>query len=166
MSLPLINTSENSPVSDNLSAELLIKEHFALSDKLKEANKKFAEYCAPHRKRLEEIDAQLLQLLNALSTGDKKSISTDIGTAYVSNILNVSIDPEAEPYVNDQGEKQVGRMALLDWCLAHWETYGADMLMIDAPQKDALKKYMAEHEGRTPPGVSTSWFTRVNVRRS
>lgn len=153
-------------MTDKLSAELLIKEHFVLQDKIKEATKLFMEYLAPSKKRLDEIDVQLLHLLNSLTTGDKKSISTDVGTCYVSHLLNVSINPEAAPYVNEQGEKQVGRMALLDWCLANWDTYGSDMLMIASPQKDALKKYMEENEGRVPPGVSTSWFTRVNVRRS
>ena len=153
-------------MSDNLSAELLIKEHFALSDKIKAANKQLADFIAPWKSRLEEIDGQLLQLLNSLGTGDKASISTDIGTCYLSHLLNVSINPDAEPFVNEQGEKQVGRLALLDWCLANWEKYGADMLMVGTPQKDALKKYMDENEGRVPPGVSTSWFTRVNVRRS
>ena len=151
-------------MSANLSAELLIKEHFALSDKLKDANKKFAEYCAPTKARLEEIDAQLLQLLNALSTGDKKSISTDLGTAYVSNLLNVSIDPEAEPYVNAGGESQVGRMALLDFALENWEDIGADLLLV-SPQKDAVKRWIEEH-GKPPPGLKISYFARVNVRRS
>jgi hypothetical protein len=156
-------------MTDKLSAELLIKEHFALSDKLKDANKKFAEYCAPAKARLEEIDAQLLQLLNSLTTGDKKSISTDIGTAYVSNIMNVGVDPEAEPYVNVDGDSQVGRMALFDWAVEHWGVTmdgwdGSEMLLVQ-PQKDAVKAYIEAH-GKPPPGLKISYFARVNVRRS
>jgi hypothetical protein len=155
-------------MTDKISAELLIKEHHRLGDLLKQANKKFDELCLPFKTKIEEIEGQLLQMLNEQRGVDstKSAISTDEGTAYLSHLLNVSVNPEAEPFVNDQGEKQVGRMALLDWCLANWDKYGADMLMVGAPQKDALKKYMDENEGRVPPGVSTSWFTRVNVRRS
>lgn len=151
-------------MTDNLSAELLIKEHFALQDKIKAATKTLTDYLAPHKKRLEEIDAQLLTLLNTLTTGDKKSISTDVGTAYVSNLLNVSIDPEAEPYVNLGGESQFGRMALLDFALENWEDIGADLLLVSA-QKDAVKRWIDEH-GKPPPGLKISYFARVNVRRS
>lgn len=151
-------------MTNKLSAELLIKEHFALQDKLKEANKRFSEYCAPTKARLEEIDGQLLELLNSLSEGDKRSISCDSGTAYVSNLLNVSIDPEAEPYVNEGGESQVGRMALLDFALENWADIGADLLLV-SPQKDAVKRWMEEH-GKPPPGLKISYFSRVNVRRS
>lgn len=147
------------------SAELLIAEHFKLQDQIKAANKQVADFLAPHKKRLEEIDGQLLQLLNTLSDGDKKSISTDIGTAYVSNLLNVSVDPEAEAYINAGGESQVGRMALMDFALENWETIGADLLLVQ-PQKDAVKKWMDEHDGKPPPGLKVSWFSRVNVRRS
>lgn len=156
-------------MTNKLSAELLIKEHFALQDKLKEANKRFSEYCAPTKARLEEIDGQLLELLNSLSEGDKRSISCDSGTAYVSNLLNVSVDPEGEPYVNSDGESQVGHMALFDWAVEHWGVTtdgwnGSEMLLVQ-PQKDAVKAYIEAH-GKAPPGLKISYFARVNVRRS
>jgi hypothetical protein len=147
------------------TAEQLISERFEIDDKIKAANKKVAEFLAPYKARLEEIDGQLLSMLNALGTGEKANIATSVGTAYVSNLLNVSIDPEGEPYVNTSGESQVGRMALLDWALENWETYGADILMVQA-QKDTVKRYMEEHEGQPPPGLKTGWFRKVNVRRS
>lgn len=150
---------------DNMNAEQLISEHFTIQDKIKEANKRIAEFLAPHKARLEEIDAKLLSLLNGLGTGDKANISCDAGTAYLSHLLNVSIDPEGAPYVNDSGQEQVGRMALLDWALENWETYGADILLVQA-QKDTVRRYMDEHEGKVPPGLKHSFFTRVNVRRS
>ena len=143
-----------------VSAEQLIAEHFSLEDKIKEANKKVAEYLAPYKARLEQIDGELLSLLNSLGGGEKANISTDVGTAYLSHILNVGIDTEGPKY-NDQ----VGRMALLDYCLDNWNEIGAELLLVQ-PQKDAVKRYMDEHDGAPPPGLKTSWFTRVNVRRS
>jgi hypothetical protein len=151
-------------VTDKLSAELLIKEHLELKDWLADANKRFAEFLAPKKARLEQIDGLLLEKLNAETDGDRKSISTDAGTCYVSNILNVGIDPEGEPYVNEGGESQVGRMALLDFALENWADIGADLLLVQ-PQKDAVKRYLEEN-GRPPPGLKVGWFTRVNVRRS
>jgi hypothetical protein len=148
-----------------MSAEALIQEHFALQDKIKAANKQLADFIAPWKKRLEEIDGELMQALNALGTGDKASISTDVGTAYLSHLLNIGIDPEASPYVNEAGQEQLGRMALLDFALEAWDEIGSELLLIQ-PQKDAVKRWMDEHEGVPPPGVKTSWFTRVNVRRS
>jgi len=147
-----------------MTAEQLIAEHIRLSDQLKEAAKKFADFCAPWKARQAEIDAELLSLLNGLGGGEKASIATDVGTAYVSNILNVSIDPEGSPYVNEAGQQQVGRMALLDFCLENWAEIGQDLLLVQ-PQKDAVRRYLDE-SGAPPPGLKTSWFSKVNVRRS
>lgn len=147
-----------------MTAEQLIAERFALDDKIKAATKILSAHVAPLKERMEEIDAALMVLLNQMGD-DKASISTDVGTAYKSHLLNVSIDPEGAPYVNAAGEEQVGRMALLDWALENWNESGADLLLVQA-QKDAVKVFMEAHEGKPPPGLKTSWFTRVNVRRS
>src|SRR5262249_54865544 len=102
-----------------MTAEELIAERFAIDDKLQAAAKKLAEYAAPWKARMEAIDVELMNLLNQMGD-DKASISTDHGTAYKSHLLNVSIDPEGEAYVNAAGEEQKGRMALLDWALENW----------------------------------------------
>jgi hypothetical protein len=149
----------------NATAEDLINEHFLIQDRIKEANKRVAELLAPHKARLEAIDAELHAMLNALGTGDKANLSTDAGTAYLSHLLNVSVDPEAPAYTNYAGENQVGRMALLDFALENWNEIGADLLLVQ-PQKDAVRKWMDEHNGQPPPGLKIGWFTRVNVRRS
>ncbi len=146
-----------------MTAEQLIAERFALDDKIKAATKILTAHVAPLKSRMEEIDVELMGLLNQMGD-DKASISTDVGTAYKSHLLNVSIDPEGAPYVNAAGEEQVGRMALLDWALENWDEGGADLLLVQA-QKDAVKNYMESHEGKPPPGLKTAWFTRVNVRR-
>ena len=44
-------------------------------------------------------------------------------------------------------------------------TWGAGMLQIGAPIKAAVDDYMKDHEGHLPPGVETSSFTRVNIKR-
>ena len=147
-----------------MTAEQLIAERFALDDKIKAATKLLAAHLAPAKERIEQIDAELMTLLNSLGD-DKASISTDVGTCYKSHLLNVSIDPEGEAYVNAAGEEQKGRMALLDWALDHWNEGGADLLLVQ-PQKDSVKAYMEAHEGKPPPGLKTSWFTLVNVKRS
>jgi hypothetical protein len=147
------------------TAEELITEHFDLQDKIKEANKRVAELLAPHKARLEAIDAELHAMLNALGTGDKANLSTDAGTAYLSHLMNVSVDPEAPAYTNASGENQVGRMALIDFALENWNEIGADLLLVQ-PQKDAVRKWMDDHNGQPPPGLKVGWFTRVNVRRS
>lgn len=147
-----------------MTAEQLIAERFAIDDKIKVAAKLLANHVAPLKARMEEIDAELMTLLNQMGD-DKASISTDVGTAYKSHLLNVGIDPEGEAYVNADGEEQKGRMALLDWALEHWHEGGADLLLVQ-PQKDAVKAFMEANDGKPPPGLKISWFTRVNVRRS
>ncbi len=147
-----------------MTAEQLIAERFALDDKIKGATKILAAYVAPFKERMEQIDVELMTLLNQMGD-DKASISTDVGTAYKSHLLNVSIDPEGDAYVNSAGEYQKGRMALLDFALDTWNEGGADLLLVQ-PQKDAVKTFMEVNGGKPPPGLKTSWFTRVNVRRS
>ncbi len=147
-----------------MTASELIAEHNRINDEIKSANKKFAELLEPYKTRLEAVDGALLALLNALGGTEKANLSTEHGTAYISHLLNVSVDPEQE-YVNANGEKQAGRMALLDFCLENWDEIGQDLLLVQ-PQKDAVKTWMEEHEGNPPPGLKISWFSRVNVRRA
>jgi hypothetical protein len=127
--------------------DALIAEYIRLDDFCKAETKRFGEHLAPRKARMEEIQNQLLALLNQRGAD---STATDTGTAYKSHILNTKVED---------------REALLDWINEHWDDGGGEMLII-SPQKDAVKNFMDAHEGRPPPGVSTSWFTRINIRRS
>jgi len=147
----------------NPTAEQLIEEHNKLDDWLKAEAKRFGEFCRPYKDRLEAIGNQLLALSN---TAKWESIKTDAGTAYRSTLLNVSVSPEGLPYAREgQEHPSVGREALLDFALDSWDDIGNDLLLISA-QKDAVKKYMEDHEGKPPPGVKVGWYTRINIRRS
>ena len=154
------NILENLPVSAEPTAEELIAEHVKVGDFLKSEQKRFDEYTKPYKARMEEIEGKLLAMLNALGGGTKKNLSTDAGTAYLSNIMTPSVDVDAPDY---KGAK--GREALLDFALDHWDEYGSEMLML-RPQKDAVEQYMQEHNGQPPPGVKVSYFARLNIRRS
>ena len=144
----------------NPTVDQLIAEHNQVDDWLKSETKRFAEHCKPYKDRLEAIGNQLLALSNQQKWDN---IKTDAGTAYRSTLLNVSISEEGAPYMRD-GREQKGRDALLDFALDNWEAIGNDLLLVSA-QKDAVKRYLEEH-GAPPPGIKTSWFTRINVRRT
>lgn len=126
--------------------DALIAEYIRIDDFVKAETKRFGEHLAPHKTRMEEIANQLLSILN-----ERKSDSTkcDSGTAYKSILLNVKIED---------------REKLLDLILEDWDSRG-DMLQIGII-KDGVRAWMDAHEGRPPDGTSTSWFTRVNIRRS
>lgn len=149
------------PVKVERTAEQLIEEHNKLDDFIKAETKRFGEFMKPHKERLEAIGNELLALSNLQKW---ENIRTDAGTAYRSTLLNVSVSPEGLPYETDKGTS-IGREALLDFALDHWDDIGNDLLLI-SPQKDAVKKYIESHEGKPPPGVTISFFTRINVRRS
>ena len=152
--------NEVRPVTE-ATAEQLITEHNKIEAFVKAETKRFSDFVAPHKTRLEEIGNQLLALSN---TQKWDSIRTDAGTAYRSTLLNVSVSPDALPYDTEKGAS-VGREALLDFALDHWDDIGNDLLLV-SPQKDAVKKYMESNEGKPPPGVKTSWFTRINIRKA
>lgn len=129
-----------------ISAADLVAEHIRIDDFVKAETKKFGDHLAPHKKRMEEIQNLLLNLLNEQKTN---SMSTDNGTAYISTILTPKI---------------VDREKYLDFVLADTEAY--EMLQVSAPQKEALKHYLETHDDKTPPGVEVSYFNRLNIRRS
>lgn len=149
-------------LSSDLSANDLIAEEIKIDDFCKAQAKAFGEFLKPHKARQEEIQNLLLALLNQQKVD---SIKGDAGTCYKSSILNVGLDPEGtESYTGFGGEARQGREAFLDFSLDNWDTFGADGLLF-SPQKDAVKKYIEEHD-KPPPGVKISYFTRVNIRRS
>ena len=154
-SAPAVEPVENAHAAD------LVAEHLKIEEWIKAESKRFAEHIKPHKDRLEAIGNQLLALSN---TQKWDSIRTDAGTAYRSTLLNVSVSPEGLPYTSN-GAEVVGREALLDFALDHWDDIGNDLLLVSA-QKDSVKKFMEDHEGKPPPGIKTSWFTRINIRKS
>ena len=147
------------------TAEQLIAEFIRLGDWLKAESKRFAEHLQPTQNRQREIEGKLHEMLNALGGGEKANISTGAGTAYISNLMNMKIDPEAAPYMRMGENPTQGREALIDFALDHWEEIGSELLLIQ-PQKDSVKRWMDEHEGKPPPGISIGWFQKVNIRRS
>lgn len=161
MARPKKQAAIEAAVPVDQTAEQLIAEHNKLDDWLKAETKRFGEFLKPHKERLEAIGNQLLALSN---TQKWDSIKTDAGTAYRSTLLNVSVSPDGLPYERGE-EKSIGREALLDFALDHWDDIGNDLLLVSA-QKDAVKKYMEANEGKPPPGIVTGWFTRINIRRS
>lgn len=163
------------PAQPNLESETdeqLIKKHIELDDWIKAENKRFASFLEPHKQMLEVIANEFLRRLNERKAENSK---TEYGTAYISTLLNISVSPEgSEPYrrldspVDHTGDyinpPALGREALLDFALDHWDEIGNELLMISA-QKDAVKRWMDEHNGAPPPGIKASRFRRVNIRR-
>lgn len=152
------------PDFSKLTPDQLLAEHFRLDDWVAGENKRFGEHLAPTKASMEAIKNELHARLNALGGGDKANISTGAGTAYLSNIMNVSVTPEGAGWVDPQtGIVSTGREALIDFALANWDEIGNELLMVQA-QKDAVKRYL-EEKGSPPPGLKVGWIQRVNVRR-
>lgn len=147
------------------NADDLVAEHFRNDDWLTAEQKRFSEHIKPILDRQEAIKNLLMEKLNA---DGLENIKTQHGTAYKSRILNTKIDAEAEPYVRQNSPTDIeefrGREAILEFCLDHWPDIGNEMLQIGVT-KDAVKAWI-EANGKPPPGVSTSTFTRINIRRS
>lgn len=135
----------------------LVSQYIATRDWIAEESKRFAAHLQPYKARMEAIENEFLKRLN--ERGQDAS-PTEHGTAYKSVLLNVSLSPEGPAY-----GPLMGREAFLDFCLDNWEGFGNEALIFSA-QKDAVKKYKEEHEGSPPPGVATSYFIKVNIRKS
>jgi hypothetical protein len=131
-----------------LSAADLIAEHTKLDDWIASETKRFGEHLAPHKKRMEEIKASLLGMLNEQKAN---SFATESGTCYISTITT---------------PKVIDRDKYLDFVNEHWDEVGGEMLQVGSPQKDCLKTWLEENNNQPPPGVEVSYFNRVNIRRS
>ena len=150
---------------DNLTPDQLITLNFQLEDWMKSETERFNTFMAPTKQRIEDVKSRLFAKLVEMGGGEKAQISTDAGTAYISNLMNVSVSEDAQPWVDPEtNAKSTGRMALLDFALANWEEF-SDLLLVQ-PQKDSVRRYMETHDNQPPPGLRISWFQRVNVRRS
>lgn len=141
----------------------LVKRYVDLRDWTQAEKKKFETFMEPHKQTMDVIENEFLRRLNERKA---QSTPTEHGTAYKSTLLNVSVAPEAAPYQRDADSPvSTGREALLDFALDNWDAIGNELLIISA-QKDAVKRYMEEHEGLPPPGIKVVPFIKVNIRRS
>lgn len=123
--------------------EQLIAKHFELEAVLKAREEEREKEDKAFKDGIAVIKATLQQRL--IERGANHT-ATDAGTAYLSDILNVKVTDRAE-------------------FLKYAFNGGEDMLLASA-QKDAVKTYMQMHEGQNPPGVETSVFTKLNIRKS
>jgi hypothetical protein len=130
------------------NANELVAEYVKIRDWMAGETKKFEEFLAPHKTRLNEIELKLMELLDQQGANSLKTLS---GTAYKSTIVS--------PKITD-------REAYLDVVMDNYSTFGAGMLQLGSPKKEAIEEFMANNNGHLPAGVETTSITRVNVRRS
>jgi acyl-CoA reductase-like NAD-dependent aldehyde dehydrogenase len=138
----LAPSGHNSQISD----DALIAENFKLEDLIKAAQAKFDEWAKPHKERIAAIEGEISRRLL-----DRKadSTKTDSGTAYFSHLMNAKIENQE---------------LLFDFVADNWAEVGADTKI--NVKLDTVKQHMENNEGKPPPGMSISYFTRLNIRRS
>jgi hypothetical protein len=122
--------------------EQLIAKHFELETVLKRREEDRDKEDKPFKDAITTIKAVLQQRL--IERGANHT-SCDAGTAYLVDILNVKVTDRAE--------------------FIKYAFNGGDDMLLASAQKDAVKTYMQMNNGENPPGVETSVFTRLNIRR-
>ncbi len=129
------------------TAEQLIEATIKLKDKLKTASDQFDAFCAPWKATIKENENKLLALLNEQNL---QNVRAESGTAFKQTITSYKI---------------VDRDVVLKLILDNWGNFGNEMLQFSV-QADAVRKYVQEHEGQLPPGLTSDSFIRLNIRRS
>lgn len=124
----------------------LIGESNTLEEQIKAAQAKFDEWAKPRKVRIEEIEGELQRRLLQRGAGSTK---TDNGTAYISDIMNTKIENQE---------------ILLDFVNEHWPEVGSDV-KINVPIA-LVRSHMETNNGMPPPGISISYFKRLNIKRS
>jgi hypothetical protein len=130
------------------TADDLVARYLALRDHLAASNKRFAEFCAPFKAEMDAIAMQLMEKLNAEGSNAGK---TPHGTYYKSVIVTPKI---------------VDREKYLLAVMNNYHSFGQGMLQLAAPKKEAIDEYMQDNDGTLPPGVETTSYVHVNVRKS
>lgn len=126
--------------------EQLIAKRLEIDDSLKAAAKKLEDWAKPLKEQQTEIEQALFARLNERGAD---STRTDAGTAYISVLMNTKVESQE---------------ALFDHIADHWDQLAGQVQLNLA--KDAVKTFMESHNGMTPPGMSISHYSRLNVRRS
>jgi len=142
--LVYLETNTKQLVEMRVSADTLIARFLALKAHDDAQEKATASMSSATLK--EVVRAALHARLNRENAD---SFATDSGTAYKSTLLN--------PKVADHN-------MYLDFCLEN--EAGTEMLVLGAPQVDAVRRWMQEHEEQLPPGVVVNPVTRVNIKAS
>lgn len=126
--------------------DALIAENFRIEEQIKAATAKLNEWAKPHKERLAEIESELSRRLIERKANNTK---TDSGTAYFSDLMNSKVE---------------NIEALFDFVADNWDKVGADA-KINLPV-DTVRQHMEDNNGNPPPGITTSYFRRLNIKRS
>ncbi len=133
---------------NKLDPATLIAARVQLNAWLTSEGKKMSDYFAPYRQRLQELDNQLLAASNEQKW---ENFKTEHGTAYRQTTLT--------PKIEDRDK-------FLDFCLDNWDTVGNALMQLRAPAIEPLREYLDAHEKEFPPGVTGSYDTHINIRKS
>lgn len=144
--LDLVDAANAVSKDHNVSDDALIAENFQLEDQIKAAQAKFDEWAKPRKERIAAIEGEISRRLLERKSDSTK---TDSGTAYFSDIMNTKIESVE---------------ALFDFVADHWEELGADVKLNLPIGK--VREHMEHHNGALPPGMTNSYFKKLNIRRS
>lgn len=132
--------------NSELSDDALIAENFTLEDQIKAAGAKFDEWARPRKERIAQIEGEISRRLLERKADSTK---TDSGTAYFSDIMSTKIE---------------NLPALFDFIAERWDEYGADV-KLNLPI-GTVRQHMDNNNGILPPGMTHSFFKRLNIKRS
>lgn len=149
--------------------DIVVAKYVEVRDQLKIEEDAHAERMKPKREALEKMEAWLLDYLNREKV---ESARTAAGTAYKSHSLSVQMG-DWDTFFGWVVSRAIER------ALAAVEAGGGETdaaraftatpelsFLTHAVAKTAVQEHMDKHEGQPPPGVRTTTFVKVGVRRA
>lgn len=130
----------------NITDAQLVEKYLDFKSLVASRKEAFEVELKPYVEGMATIENEFLRRLDERGADNTK---TEAGTAYKSTLLNVKV---------------IDRDAFMKYVSTYWENGGSDMLIVSAA-KDAVKQYIETNKVE-PPGIETSQFTRINIRRS
>ncbi len=122
----------------------MVRKAIELDDYISAETKAHDERMKPYRDGLNAIKAATLAHLQAQKQQNAK---TESGTAYQQTTMSVKVDDREKFLDFIDGQEQ-------------WSMLDAGAL------KAPVETWINEHNGEAPPGISVSFFTKCNIRRS
>ena len=122
----------------------MIEQYIVCRDWLEADDAKHAERQKPIRERMQILEGAVTE---ALLAAGGESLKTEQGTAYRSTVLAV---------------RCASREDFMDFVFDGRR----EGFLTSAVAKDAVKEWMNDHPGETPPGVDVTWIHKTNFRRA
>lgn len=152
-----------------ISLDTIVARYVELRDEKTRLAAEHAAVLKPLSDKMGTIEQWLLAHCNQTGV---EAVRTEHGTAYKSTVMGATVEDWGTLLSTTVGAALRRALDLIEQGQPEQEVIDAFTaapefnFLIRGVNKTAVEEYMAASEGRAPPGVKTTFITKVNVKRA